>query len=405
MKKKATLSLYFLLLTSTILAQVWSQKANFSSARYAATSFSLNGKGYLCLGSNSQTYFRDLQEYDPVSDTWQSRTQFPGVNRRTAVSFVIDSLAYVGLGWNNNGPSTYSDFYSYDSNQNTWTTIASYPGTGGRNSMAASVLGKGYVVGGTVNYITPYSNQLWEYDPTTNSWVQRASFPGGARATGIMFGIDSLIYCGLGHNASTDSKDLWAYNPMLNSWIRVADFPGVGRLNARVFVVNGKAIVGGGYQLGIGSELNDYYEYNPLSNTWTSINGFVAGRRAIHSTFTIGNKGYVCGGQDINNFFLNDLWEYSTLATSVPESNAFSKEKLSIYPNPSNGYFKVAIENGEGQVQVKVYTVRGQLVKIKEIKLRGGLGDIDLSGLVNGYYFYEILSNDNRFSGKLSISR
>lgn len=386
--------------------QTWTQKANFTSARFAASSFSVNGKGYICLGSDAQNYFNDLQEYDNITNTWQSKAQFPGALRRTAISFVIDSLAYVGLGWNNNGPSTYTDMYSYNPNQDTWTSIASYPGNGGRQSMAAAVLGKGYVVGGITNFQTPYSNQLWEYDPLINSWAQKVNFSGGSRAGGIMFGIDSLVYCGLGHNTIIDYQDLWAYNPILNTWTQMANFPGVGRLNANAFVVNGKAIVGGGYRLNnSNTTLNDYYEYDPSTNSWSSISAFTAGNRSVHSSFTIGSKGYICGGWGPNNnSYLNDLWEYSMITTTISERD-IENNNVSIYPNPSNGLFKLEFPNFQENIHIRIFSVQGSVVLDQDVSFIKGISEIDLSEFDDGFYFYNIQIDKNAFSGKLIINK
>lgn len=39
-------------------------------ARNNAIAFVLNGKGYVGLGTNSTTMFKDFYEYDPATDTW-----------------------------------------------------------------------------------------------------------------------------------------------------------------------------------------------------------------------------------------------------------------------------------------------------------------------------------------------
>ena len=47
----------------------WEQKASLPGGiRYGAISFTINGKGYIALGSNQSTYYKDLWEYDPSTN-------------------------------------------------------------------------------------------------------------------------------------------------------------------------------------------------------------------------------------------------------------------------------------------------------------------------------------------------
>ena len=52
----------------------WQQKASLnSSSRFLATGFGIGQKGYVGLGFNYSTDFKDFWEYDPATDTWSQQ--------------------------------------------------------------------------------------------------------------------------------------------------------------------------------------------------------------------------------------------------------------------------------------------------------------------------------------------
>jgi N-acetylneuraminic acid mutarotase len=80
----------------------WTKRADFPGVgRGYAQGFSINGKGYIGLGVQyvqPMTVPVDLWEYDPQSNAWTRQPDLPASGRGMAVSFVIDSRGYVGLG-------------------------------------------------------------------------------------------------------------------------------------------------------------------------------------------------------------------------------------------------------------------------------------------------------------------
>ena len=78
---------------------LWTQKADFGGeARSGAVGFSIDGKGYIGLGSGLSGYPKDFWVYDPASDTWELTTDFGGEARISAVGFSIGNSGYVGTG-------------------------------------------------------------------------------------------------------------------------------------------------------------------------------------------------------------------------------------------------------------------------------------------------------------------
>lgn len=66
-------------------------------ARINGVAFSINGKGYLTLGSTSSVT-SSTWEYDPVTDLWEPKTNFEGAGRTEAVAFGIGDYGYIATG-------------------------------------------------------------------------------------------------------------------------------------------------------------------------------------------------------------------------------------------------------------------------------------------------------------------
>ena len=72
--------------------------------RNAAVAVNIGDKIYAGLGYSSSTgnsqVSDDWYEYDPATNKWTFKSNFPGAARANAVAFVINGKAYVGLGTN-----------------------------------------------------------------------------------------------------------------------------------------------------------------------------------------------------------------------------------------------------------------------------------------------------------------
>jgi N-acetylneuraminic acid mutarotase len=77
----------------------WTQKAPIPTGMISAVGFSLNGKGYV---GNGAINSRPVWKYDPTTDKWERKTNFPGLSQGYAVSFVIDTSAYIATGYYGN---------------------------------------------------------------------------------------------------------------------------------------------------------------------------------------------------------------------------------------------------------------------------------------------------------------
>ena len=94
----------------------WTQLSDLpAEGRVAGTQFSYNGKGYLLSGdgdNHGPMPTGEMWEYDPMLDTWTSRTPHPGSSRWAPGSFVVDGTVYFMFGWING--ENYEDIWGYD---------------------------------------------------------------------------------------------------------------------------------------------------------------------------------------------------------------------------------------------------------------------------------------------------
>ena len=208
----------------------WVRKARLPQSLSGAVGFSINGKGYIGVGmidtirkSESaplETFYypsKILYEYNPSSDCWIRKADFPGEPRIEAVAFTIGDKAYVATGLKFGRTGALKDFWEYDPKFNKWTRKADFPGTARYDAAGFSVGNRGYIgTGESYRTSVPniYQEDFWEYDPSKDSWQQTEKFHLGGRAQTIYFSTKSKGYVA-GGNALDIAyyNDLWEFDP------------------------------------------------------------------------------------------------------------------------------------------------------------------------------------------------
>ena len=145
----------------------WIVKENYPfSNMYSYVSFAINGKGYLGLGfgqdeNDDYVNLRRLYEYNPITNTWLRKTDFPGAPRSNGVAFVIGKYAYFGMG--NMRGKWMKDFWRYDPVQDEWTQVDSC-GYAAEGCWSFVLNGKAYVGGGFW-----VGHNVWQYTPESTN--------------------------------------------------------------------------------------------------------------------------------------------------------------------------------------------------------------------------------------------
>jgi len=367
--------------TFSYAQNLWTPKADFAGgARQFSYAFSIGEKGYCGLGNNTtySTYYNDFWEWDPGTDVWTQRASFPGAARGNLAGFAIGTKGYVGTGAYATGITNYvsfNDFYEYDPSSNTWTARANFPGAPRYDAVGFSIGNKGYIGLGYDAYLN-YSD-FYEYDPGTNSWTNKADFAGGGRRNAVGFSIGTKGYVGTGF---PNSKDFWEYDPSADTWTKKAFFGGTARYGAVGFSFAGKGYIGTGYD---GEYKSDFWEWDPYTNVWTARADFEGVARVFASGFAIGGKGYIGTGQINGSFsYTSDFWEYSPINVDINEASI--ADHISFHPNPfclqtvlqTNNPLcnaTLTVLNCFGQTVAQIKNISGQTVVFPRDNLASGL--------------------------------
>ncbi|MFN8249892.1 MAG: kelch repeat-containing protein [Ferruginibacter sp.] len=318
----------------------WVQKADFGgTGRMTPVGFGLGSKGYILTGNDgtlvSGEHRKDFWEYDPASNSWQQKTNFPGNGRTYATGFVIDNKAYLGTGATN-GTASLNDFWEYSADftylwstgANTQSITASSSGSytvtltdvNGCNATSAPSIvtvnpqpPAGIAASGPTSFCQGGSVTLIAAEATGgNAWIQKANFGGTSRFRAVGLSIAGKGYIGLGGDG-TVRNDFWEYDPATDVWTQKANFGGIARSSATGFVIGSKGYIGTG--INATTYLNDFWEYNPATNVWTQKADFGGPARFTAVGFSIGSKGYIGTGVSAGTTY-KDFWEYDPVTNA-----------------------------------------------------------------------------------------
>ena len=352
MKKCLFISLLFFVCIFSHAQNTWMKKASFVMKRERAVGFSIGDYGYLSTGEDTaNNVYNDLWQYDPVADTWTQKANLPGLARRNAIAFTIDDKGYLGTGisasvsWSG---TKLNDLWEYDPATNTWTQKANYPGGGGAGvyfATAFSIDSKGYICCGKRGP-SNYASDLWEYKPSNDQWIQRASFPAGTRYQLSSFVVDQIAYVGLGTDENWYMNDFWSYSPGTNTWTQKNDFPGVARGSASSFSIRQRGYISCGSD---GGFLNDLWQYNPYNDTWSIKTDFPGGERRNAIAFSIGDSAYLGTGKGNSGLRKNFHRYFPSALTGMNEELIL---EVKIFPNPFTVYAEVISELTTGYYQL-----------------------------------------------------
>jgi len=378
----------------------WTKKTDFPGLkRERAVAFAIGDYGYICSGVDSaEVVLNDLWQYNPANDTWTQKANLPGSVRRDAIAFAINSKGYVGTGIDNDESmlgTKLNDFWEYNPTTNTWTQKADFPGSGGLGIYFATgfnIDSKGYICGGKTGPNT-YTSQFWEYKPSIDEWTQRTNFPGGVRYQLSSFSVGYYGYVGLGANQDVFKKDFWKYNGGTNEWTQIANLPAWERGGACTFSIGESGFVCLGSNGGV---LSDLWEYKPELNEWFVRATYGGSERKNAVSFVVNNRAYVGTGKGISGKKAS-MYEYTPKQELMAGISQLNTVEFSLYPNPSNGSFQLQ-SNSKNIETLRICTTDGRC--IETIKYNG-IQPIVLnrSDFSNGIYFVSCVDQNGSVLG------
>ncbi len=200
------------------------------------------------------------------AQNWYQEDFFPGTPRSGTSSFVIENMAFIGLGEDQD--TVNNDFWSFNDESRSWQQITDFPAAARRDAIAFSIGDIGYV--GLGENDGTYFQDFYSYDPTTDDWDTLSNFGGSARTKAVVFVIGGFAYVGTGLDDSGETKDFWKYDPSDDSWSPVSDLDADQRKSATGFSIADKGYVVAGVYIDGGTfQLSDIQEYDPVTDQWT----------------------------------------------------------------------------------------------------------------------------------------
>ena len=149
----------------------WRTVAAMPTARFALAAAAVNGKIYALGGKPSETTITDrLEEYDPATNTWTVKAPVPTARYDLSAEMVNGKIYTIG-GWSpglGSGALRPNDtVQEYDPATNTWKS-KTYLYPPGRHDLGlAAVNGKIYAIGGEAT-TARYLQQVDEYNPAND---------------------------------------------------------------------------------------------------------------------------------------------------------------------------------------------------------------------------------------------
>ncbi|HEY4786392.1 MAG TPA: galactose oxidase [Bacteroidales bacterium] len=206
----------------------WRDVSTFDTVgRRGAVAFAIGNNGYVGTGLDGQgRYLSDFWKFTP--DAGQGKWDpIPGIpfSRANATTFVLNGMGYVVTGDNNSSYSSSAGadrFYRYNPSSNAWeelrriANVSTESYDDNYNIVRSYASGfasatKGYVTCGSTN--GGARSDTWEYDPSNDIWTQKTSFEGSARSQAVGFIVSSKLMVGTGSSGSSYYDDIWEFKP------------------------------------------------------------------------------------------------------------------------------------------------------------------------------------------------
>jgi N-acetylneuraminic acid mutarotase len=239
------------------------------------------GGGFI--GSSLWGSFQSTVAYDPITDTWSVRTPMPTLRAAPAsavATYMGQERLYVIGGvdlsdfpiWHFSHP----DIEEYDPIADSWRTVgAGMPGgTHTWGSCAVVVDNLIYIMGGVPDYFGSASARIAAYNPDTDSYTNLTPMPSGVSdGTCAVFNGDIYYFGGYpsGQWGGAPSSLVYVYDIDGNSWQTLGTPMPLARASAAAIVIGYSVYIVGGWDGSgnYGGLYNSIDAYDPALDEWT----------------------------------------------------------------------------------------------------------------------------------------
>jgi N-acetylneuraminic acid mutarotase len=309
--------------------------------------------GGLC-SSNSNSFCKTFEAYDPHTDTWTSMGPVPDTLRDLpSATTGPDGLIYLYGGT--------PDMLVYDPQSNAWSHAPSPPGIDGATILVTGRDGRIYAVGGTKNgSISGTVGTLSAYDVGTHAWTKLAPEPTPRSQPGVTVGPDGRIYVIGGDRTAARVE---AYNPQTNTWASIASLPTPRFLFQAVTGPDGRIYALGGEGRCFTAPCDEVDAYDVRTKTWTAVAPMPRGRWQFVAATGPDGRIYVLGGFTTTNEVLpavlpKEVDAYTAIPSDAPLPQPALRPTIAtqtLKPMPTARYGLGAATSGG-----KIYAIGGQ---------------------------------------------
>jgi N-acetylneuraminic acid mutarotase len=393
--KNSLLLISLIFIQGIAFSQSWIQIADFpATERDDAVSFVVGETAYC--GTGLKPFFvasNDMYAFDMNTETWVAINSLPaGTERQYATGFSYNNYGFVFGGI---GSNYFNDLWMYDPQTGNWQAKLSLPAEGRMGSGCFVINDTAYVIGGRTSMSNSIS-EVWAYCISADTWTQKNDLPFGSRwrastATDntkgyLIFGVDS---------ESQFRRELYEFNPLINTWSQISVFPGTGRAYAAMNYINDELLVIAGLD-SLNNSYNDMWKFDLTEFVWQALDAIPASGRRGGMCFNSSTTVYYSTGIDLANTRLKETWKVNNPNTI---NEKYWNDKVSIYPNPANGYIEIAscLKN----FTVSIYEITGKLItseKTMQNKTR-----IELNNTAKGIYIIRLQSEDQQITKKFIL--
>ncbi|MCX7745845.1 MAG: S8 family serine peptidase [Clostridia bacterium] len=194
----------------------WTPKASMLTARYAFGTAVVNNKIYVIGGNNGSNVLNTVEEYDPALNRWTLKAPMQHARYDLGVAEANGKIYALG-GCNNLFYQIYNNFYAlkyieeYNPATNTWQTKSDMPQA--KTSFAVtSKNGKLYLFGGQTDKHPFVSDTVEEYSPSTQTWSTKVKLPYGKTYSMDAAVCNDSIYIFNGLHKNINDVGFWEIN-------------------------------------------------------------------------------------------------------------------------------------------------------------------------------------------------
>ena len=244
--------------------------------------------------------YTDFWEYNPLSNIWTQKSDFPGEGRLGTKGFSVNGKCYAGFGYfieafgpNAGGNNYQPDLYQFIPDSNKWFK---------KNNNYLADRDICFCLNDTAWSLNVDYKLLKKYISSSDSWKEyelgkKPSSPYyseiiGSDADFLLNGREYIITC-MGKRKNCTNQ-LWEFNPYAQEWILKNNLPSPGNdtlisfsIGEKIFALRGK---------------NNLLEYNPDSDSWTEQKE-ITPIKYFTPLFSLSGKGYL--------IFQHELWEFT----------------------------------------------------------------------------------------------